>query len=325
MSPTPFRRNLIIGLALVLIAAAIAWFFLRPPPGKPGFSSGNGRLEATETVVATKVPGRLSEVLVREGDDLAAGQVAAKLDAEDLAAQLRAAEAVAQQARETAGESRSGVASAASQQRLARLTLDRSRQLVQRGFISAGQLDRDLNAQQTADASLAAARSRVSQSDSGIAAADARVEALRSNLEDTTLKSPVAGRVLYRLAEPGEVLAAGGRVLTLLDLSDVYMSIFLPTEDAGKVVLGSPARIVLDALPDQPIPAHVAFVAPRSQFTPKEVETKNEREKFMFRVKIKVDRDWIAKNANLAKPGMPGVGWVQTDPNAAWPDSLQPR
>ena len=80
---------------------------------------------------------------------------------------------------------------------------------------------------------------------------------------------------------------------------------------------------MLDALSDRPIPAHVAFVAPRSQFTPKEVETRNEREKFMFRVKVKVDRDWMAKNANLAKPGMPGVGWVQTDPDAAWPDPLQ--
>ena len=231
------RRNLIIGLVVTLVASAIAWFLLRPAPDHPGLSYGNGRLEATETVVATKVAGRLYEVLVREGDDLAAGQVVARLDADDLAAQLRAAEAVAQQARELVLESRANVASAASQQNLARSTLERNRQLVKQGFISAIQLDRDVSALQTADAALAAARSRVSQTDSQIAAADARVDALRTNLNDTALKSPTAGRVLYRLSEPGEVLTAGGRVLTLLDLSDVYMSIFLPTEEVGKVTI----------------------------------------------------------------------------------------
>lgn len=318
------RRNLIVGLVIVLIAA-IVWFLTRPPADHPGLASGNGRLEATEAVVATKVPGRLAEVLVREGHDVEAGQVLARLDAEDLAAQLRAAEAGAQQARDLALQARANVDSAASQQRLARATLERSRGLVKKGFISAERLDQDVSALRTADAALAVARGRVSEADAGIAAADARADALRTNLNDTSLRAPTSGRVLYRLAEPGEVLAAGGRVLTLLDLSDVYMSIFLPTEEAGKVALGSPARIVLDALPGRPIPAHVVFVAPRSQFTPKEVETKNEREKFMFRVKVRVDRDWMALNASLAKPGMPGVAWVMTDPDAAWPASLQAK
>jgi HlyD family secretion protein len=316
------RNKLILMLVIILIAAAI-WFMTRTRNDHPGLASGNGRLEATEAVVATKIAGRLAEVHVREGHDVKAGQVLARLDAEDLAAQLRAAEATSQQARELALQSRAGVDSAVSQQRLARATLERSQQLVQKGFISSDRLDRDVSALQTADAALASARGRVSEAEAGIAAADARAEALRTNVADTTLRAPTSGRVLYRLAEPGEVLAAGGRVLTLLDLSDVYMSIFLPTEEAGKVALGSPARIVLDALPDSPIPAQVAFVAPRSQFTPKEVETKNEREKFMFRIKVKVDRDWMAQNASLAKPGMPGVAWVMTDPGAAWPPALQ--
>jgi len=325
MFSSSLRKKLILGIALILVIGLAVWFFLRPKNDHPGLASGNGRLEATETVVATKTAGRLAEVLVREGDDLAAGQIAARLDAEDLAAQLRATEAAALQAREQARESRANVASAASQQSLARMTLNRSSELVKKGFISAERLDRDRSSLETATAALTAARNRVSEADAGVAAADARAEALRVNVNDTTLRSPVTGRVLYRLAEPGEVLAAGGRVLTLLDLSDVFMSIYLPTREAGKVVLGSPARIVLDALPDTPIPAHVVFVAPRSQFTPKEVETKDEREKFMFRVKVRVDRDWIAKNANVAKPGMPGVAWVQTAHDAAWPESLQPR
>ena len=121
------------------------------------------------------------------------------------------------------------------------------------------------------------------------------------------------------------MLFRSGKAFTLLDLTDVYMSIYLPTEDAGKLALNSPAKIVLDALPDKPIPASVVFVAPRSQFTPKEVETRNEREKLMFRVKVKVDLEWLKQNADIAKPGMPGVAFVQTSPDAAWPDKLPTR
>ena len=311
MSPPRLSRNLIVGVIVLLAAGFTVWHFLRPSAAHPGISYGNGRLEATEVDVATKVAGRVAEVLVREGDNLTAGQVAARLDAEDLAAQLRAAEAAVMQARD-------GVASASSLQKLARVTLDRTRELIKKGFISGDRMDRDASSLQTADATLAAARNKVGE-------AEARADSLRVNVKDTSLKAPVAGRVLYRLAEPGVVLGAGGKVFTLLDLSDVYMSIFLPTEEAGKIAIGSSAKIVLDALPDKTIPAKVVFVAPRSQFTPKEVETRNEREKLMFRVKVKVDLEWLAQHADMAKPGMPGIAYVQTSPDVAWPDKLPSR
>ncbi len=311
MSPARLKRSLIIGLIVLLVAGFLAWHFLRPASQLSGIAYGNGRLEAIEVDVATKFAGRVSEVLVREGDNLTLGQVAARLDVEDLAAQLRAAEAAVLQARD-------GVASAASQQKLARVTLDRTRELIKKGFISGDRLDRDASSLQTADAALGAARNKVDE-------AQARADSLRVNVNDTSLRAPIAGRVLYRLAEPGVVLGAGGKAFTLLDLTDVYMSIYLPTEDAGKLALNSPAKIVLDALPDKPIPASVVFVAPRSQFTPKEVETRNEREKLMFRVKVKVDLEWLKQNADIAKPGMPGVAFVQTSPDATWPDKLPTR
>lgn len=301
-------RKLILILVLLIVASTVGWHFLKPSTHQPGIASGNGRLEATEIDVATKVAGRVAQMLVREGDNLAANQITARLDADDLAAQVRAAEAAVMQARDA-------VASAASQRKLAKVTLDRTRELIKKGFISGDRLDRDISSLQTADAALAAARNKVSE-------AEARVDALRVNVNDTSLRAPIAGRVLYRLTEPGEFLAAGGKAFTLLDLSDVYMSIYLPTEDAGKVALGSEARILLDALPDQPIPAKIAFVAPRSQFTPKEVETRSEREKLMFRVKVKVDPQWIRDHAEMAKPGMPGIAYVRTEPNAAWPARL---
>ena len=323
MSAILRNKKLIIILVLVIIAAAIAWYFLKPAGTPAGLAYGNGRLEATETAVSTKVQGKLIEVYFREGADLKAGEVAAQLDDAQLKADIRAAEAAVEQAKETAKAAREDVKSAQSQQQLAGVTLKRTQELIKKGFISAAQLDKDVSSMRTANASLASARNRVSQADASIAEAVARVASLQSNLDDLTLRSPVDGRILYRLAEPGEVLSPGGRVLSILDLNDVYMYIYLSNNEAGSVELGSEARIVLDALPDQPIPCTVTYVSPRNQFTPKEVETRDEREKFMFRVKLKVDKDWLSRNANIAKPGMPGIGWVKTSPDAVWPANLQ--
>ncbi|MCG2586355.1 HlyD family secretion protein [Massilia sp. TS11] len=314
---------------VILLVVGVAIFLLLRSQHQtslpPGIALGNGRLEATEVDVATKVAGRLATVAVREGDAVVRDQVLASLDVADLQAQLRAAQAQVAQARAAVAESRAGVDSSNSQQKLASLTLGRTDQLVKRGFLSGDRLDRDQSALQTAESGAAAARSRLREAGEAVTAAEARVDALKVTIADAALKAPLAGRVLYRLAQPGEVIAAGGKVLTLLDLSDVFMSVYLPTSEAGKVALNSPARIVLDALPGQVIPARVVFVAPRSQFTPKEVETRNEREKFMFRVKVQVEPAWLAAHAELAKPGMPGVAYVLTVPNTPWPAALTPR
>ncbi len=314
--------RVIIIAAVVVVLGIVAWHFLKPPAVPEGFSYGNGRLEATETAIASKIQGKVIEVRFREGADLKGGEIAALLDGEDVKAQLRAAEANLVQAREAAKVSRENVKTAVSQQKLALITYRRTEELIRKNFISEAQLDKDRSTLQTADASLAAAKNHVSEADAAVEAAIANVDNLKVSVDDTILRVPVDGRVLYRLAEPGEVVAAGGRVLSMIDLSDVYMYVYLNTEEAGKVVMDDEAYIVLDALPDMRIPAHIAFVAPKNQFTPKEVETQEERIKFMFRVKIKVNRDWLEKNSNVAKPGMPGVGWVRIKPGTAWPAKL---
>ncbi len=228
-----------------------------------------------------------------------------------------------EQAKEYAKAAREDVKSAQSQQQLASVTLRRTQELIKKGFISAAQLDKDVSTMRTANATLASARNRVIQADASIREAEARVDSLKSNLDDLTLRSPVDGRILYRLAEPGEVLSAGGRVFSILDLNDVYMYIYLSNLEAGSVELGSEARIILDAIPDNPIPCTVTYVSPRNQFTPKEVETRDEREKFMFRVKLQVNQDWLARNIDVAKSGMLGIGWVKIDPDAVWPADMQ--
>jgi HlyD family secretion protein len=153
--------------------------------------------------------------------------------------------------------------------------------------------------------------------------AQAQVATIQTRIDDATLRSPVLGRVLYKLAEVGEVLAAGGKAMTLVNLADVYMEIFLPSADAAKVKLGAEARIALDAMPGRAVPGYVSFVSPEAQFTPKQVETRSEREKLMFRVKIKVPEKIVVAFIDVVKTGIRGVGYVKLDESAQWPSSLQ--
>lgn len=324
MSLTRSRRIVFLVLIPTLLAAGVLYLYQQRPSGLPAaFASGNGRLEATEVDVATKIAGRLAELGPREGDWVEAGTVLGRLDADDLRAQLRAAEAQVVQAQRAVDETRAGARKSKADAALAGKTLRRSEELVGRGFISRNKLDSDQTGMEGAMAGMAQAQSRVAEAGAAVVTAQARVDGLRATLNDTVLKSPISGRVLYRLAEPGEVLAAGGKALTLVDLSDMFMTLYLPTDKAGLVAMGGEARIVLDALPGEAIPASVSFVAPKAQFTPREVETRSEREKLMFRIKLKADPAWLAAHRDLAKGGMPGVAYVRLDTNAPWPAKLQ--
>lgn len=173
---------------------------------------------------------------------------------------------------------------------------------------------------QAAEAALEAARVDVDFREAAIRAATARIERVTTDIDDSTLKSPVLGRVQVKVAEPGEVLSAGGRVLNLIDLTDVYMTFFLSTATAGQVTLGDEVRLVLDAAPDLVLPARVTFVSDVAQFTPKTVETKVEREKLMFRIKAHIPAELLRQYIRMVKTGLPGVAYVRLDPNAKWPD-----
>lgn len=321
---TSLRRSLLLLLLFAIAIAGTVWYYRQPADLSSDLLYGNGRLEATEVDVATKIAGRVASVYADEGDHLQQHQKIAELEVNDIRAQLRAAEAQILQAQQSKQEALAGVASAQSQYNLAKVTLERSEKLMSKNFISKDQLDQVRSALQVAKANFNAAQTRVSAADATEAAANASADVIRSTLQDATLTAPISGRVLYRLAEPGEVLSAGSKVVTLLDLSDVYMSVYLSAAESGQVMLGTPARIMLDALP-APIPAKVVYVAPRAQFTPKEVETRNEREKLMFRIKVRVDPDWLLAHAALAKPGMPGVAYIKLSADTEWPAQLPVR
>jgi HlyD family secretion protein len=352
MSPQSKRRLKWIAALLVLGAVAIlAWQRFQRGTGTEGLASGNGRIEATEIDVAAKYAGRVSEILVQEGDFVTAGQVVARMNIDTLEAQLREAQAQERQARSNAANAHSQLAQrqaeraasvAVAAQREAELNLakirsQRSSMLAAEGAASRQQADDDRATVQTTAATLAAAHAQVAASDaavqtaraqiagaeSNIEAARATIERIQADISDSALKAPRNGRVQYRVAQPGEVIAAGGSVLNLVDLTDVYMTFFLPTAHTGKISPGDEVRLMLDAFPRYVIPAKVSFIADVAQFTPKTVETQSEREKLMFRVRAHIPPDLLREHIKQVKTGLPGVAYVRVDRNIPWPEYLK--
>lgn len=324
-----FKRGWIIWIVLVTVAGAVAllWSRNRGLEKPDTIAWGNGRIEATEVDIATKYQGRIAEIFCREGEFVAAGQILARMDTKTLEAQLRQAKASVEQVRHGRSFAQALVRQRTSELAVAKKDYQRSQATYQLNeyAISARQLDHDRATMETAAALLAEARAQVLESEAVINISIAKTEEIEAILKDSILITPIRGRVLYRLAEPGEVLGAGGKVLTVLDLSDVYMSIFLPTAQAGRVAIGAEARLVFDALPDLAVPARVSFVAPNAQFTPKAVETRTEREKLMFRIKVKIAPELLMGHLEKVKTGVPGVAYVRLNPQAQWPEDVQRR
>jgi HlyD family secretion protein len=320
------RRILLIGgLFLAVAAAAAAWFYFSRPALPAGFAGGNGRLEANQVFVSTKYPGRIAEVMFNEGDTVEPGQVVARMDTSALEAQLREAEAQIAAAQENRRVAQTQVAVKQADYDFARKQNTRSQSLVAGGGVSQREAETDEAAMLSSRAQLAGSRAQVDQAQSNIVANQATADRLRAEIKDAVLVSPIRSRVESRLAEPGEVLPAGGRVFSVNDLSDVYMYVYLPESVTGKIPLGSEARIVLDAAPQYPIRAYVAFVSPMAQFTPKTVETAEERHNLTFRVKLQIDKARLKQFEPLVKSGLPGMGYVRSDQTKPWPENLQPK
>ncbi len=344
---------LLSGLLVAALAGLLflAWRSIQPKQLGEHFAGGNGRIEAVEIDIAAKIAGRVKDILVQEGDFVVAGQILAQMDVEVLVSQRREAEAQLRQSHSAVERARSQVAQrqaeksaalALVEQRkaeldIARNRLTRSEPLLSEQAIAGLDVDEARAAVQTAQAAVAAAQAQVAAARAAIITAtsqvtetesltgvwQATIERLQADIDDSALKAPRDGRVQYRVAQPGEVVAAGGKVLNMLDLSDVYMTFFLPTPAAGRVAIGSDVRLVLDAVPQYVIPASVSFVANAAQFTPKTVETVSEREKLMFRVKAQIAPDLLKKHIRDVKTGLPGMAYVRLDPRVDWSSDLQ--
>ncbi|MCW2309369.1 HlyD family secretion protein [Rhodobium gokarnense] len=345
-----------VGLLVVVIGGALAfvgWNYLQRDELPDGFAASNGRIEAVEIDIATKTAGRVEEISVNDGDFVTAGDTVAQMETATLKARLREAEAALKQARigvETAKslvvqrQAENAAAKATVAQRQAELDaatkqLTRTEELATRGTATLQKRDDDRASFQSAKAAVSAAEATLAGTDAAIGyakaqviSAEAAVEAgeatldrIRTDIADTTLTAPRDGRVQYRVAQPGEVIAAGGTVVNIVDLADVYMTFFLPTSAAGRIAIGAEARIVLDAAPQYVVPAEISYVADVAQFTPKTVETEEERQKLTFRLKAKVDAGTLKKYIRFVKTGLPGMAYVRLNPEAEWPEHLAVR
>ena len=326
-------RKLSILLVLAVLAAFLgyaAWKVLLAPSDLPpeGFARGNGRIEADLIDISTRLNGRVAEIAVREGDLVQPGDLLAVMDTSELEAQQMRARAAVASAEAAVAVAAAGVTQAEAKLALSLSELARTETLSTRGVVTGEELDIRRTEAQLTEAGLAAARAGVVAQQRAVDAENAALREIEARIEDSMLYAPAEGRVLYRLAQPGEVLGSGGKVLTLVSLGEVYMEFFLPASAAPRVRLGDEARIVVDIMPDFAVPAVVSFVAPQAQFTPKQVETLEERESLVFRVRVRIPTDMISARLAQVKTGVRGVAWVRlAGPDGTvpgWPDGLTP-
>ena len=344
-------------LLVILLAAAAGggWWLYQQQESTalPDFVfHSNGRLELNRLDVASLYPGRVERVLVAEGDAVKANEVLVELSSAQSSGQLAAAQAATLRAAELVQRARAGVTQAQQaiaradaeiaayrqQQKVAKLELDNAKQMRREDLVSASELakrqadfERATASVKAAQAARAEAQAAVAQGQAAVAEAEAGVKQAQAQADtaasadaDMAIRSPLTARVEYRLVEPGTVIGAGSRVISLLDPADVSMNVFLPNATVGGLRVGDEARLVLDGI-DAVFPAQVSFIASEAQFTPKAVETADEREKLVFRVKLKVPAEVAQRYDRLLKGGMTGDGYVRRDSSQAWPLALEVR
>jgi len=288
-----------------------------------GIASGNGRIEAKLVDAVAKDALRVKEIFVDEGDLVKPGQVLAVLDTATFNSQLNQAKLQVTSAQERVASANFAVVRQKSLVDNAQLEFDRTRKLVDQNALSQREFDERNTSLQTSTAGFEEAAAQLRTAKQEVEVAQANVTTIQTHIDDATLRSPVTGRVLYRLVEPGEMLAAGGKALTIVNLEDVYMEIYLPSEQAAGLKVGAEARLTVDYAPGRAAAGYVSFVSPEAQFTPKQVETKSERDKLMFRVKVQVPQELVSGYIERVKTGVRGVGYVKIKESAVWPSWLQ--
>jgi len=312
-------------LALLVVTGVVSyWLFFRGGQGSENVLRLAGHIEATETDLSFKVPGKISVIHFQEGDWIKAGQLVAQLEAQDLRDQVAVAEgrvaaAEANLTKLLAGsrpqekrEALAAVEGAEADLKNKKLEFERMQALMERDAVAAASRDSAEAAYRMAQETLRQAQERYSLVMEGtrredIDAARAELKQSRADLElartmlnYATLTSPANGVVLVRSAEPGEVFAIGSPVLTIGDLDNIYFEGYIPETDLAKVRFGQRAAITTDTFPGRKYPAWVSYISSKAEFTPKTVETFKERVTLVYRTKIR------ANNPNYElKPGMP--------------------
>lgn len=309
------RRLALLGLGILAVAGCS-----RGNPEESLVSSGY--VEATQVRLATKIGGTLRSLALKEGDQVAAGQLLAQIDPTDLRLALDTARAERAQAeadldlrrsgfrREDIAEARHALAQAEAELAGAERELVRFQGLLDSGAGVAKTRDDARTRRDALAAAVGAAEDRLRRLESGfrpeeiaasrarLAAADARIAQLEQQIEDTTLTSPLAGVVTEKLVEPGELLGPGTPLLVITDLLDCWLTVYVSEPELGRLRLGREIAVVTDD--GQQRTGRITFIASQAEFTPKNVQTRNERAKLVYKLKI-----GIPNGDGLFKTGMP--------------------
>jgi len=328
-----------------------------------GLIQANGRIEGDHVTVASKFPGRVQELLVREGATVTQGQVLIRLDDSQTAARVQqakhAAEALEAQVQAAhitlavlnldvplaiervdaqVAKAKDTVDKALSVEREARSDAQRFRDLAEKDEASIQQRDQATMRWEVARKEIASSRSALTQAKKELAQAElgwkrirakesdvsalesqrdqayAVLDEVESVLKDLTIVAPTNGTVTTRMVDVGEVIAAGTPLLELVNLDRLYLKVYVPEVQIGKLRLDLPARIYTDAFPEQPFEAMVRYIASKAEFTPKEVQTPDERVKLIYAVKL-----YLKDNPDhRLTPGLPADAIVRWKEDVAW-------
>jgi HlyD family secretion protein len=299
---TPPKR-LLVPVAVALLAVmglAAGWSLLRQPPLPAGLIQANGRIEGDHYAVAGKVPGKVVELLAREGDAIAQGQVLLRLDDRQIRARV-------EQAKQGLAAITPQLATAQRAEEQARRDAARLRNLLAQGTSTRRETEHTQLAWAVAQGQLTTARAQQAQAEAALAEA-------QSVQDDLTIRAPAGGILTTRMVDVGEVIAPGAPMFDIVDLDRLYLKVYVPEKDIGKVRLGLPARIYTDAFPNEPLAATVRYIASQAQFTPKEVQTPDERVKLVYAVKLYLD----ANPQHRATPGLPADAVIRWQEDAPW-------
>jgi len=318
------NRKRIVIAALVALGVVTALYFARRPARASDVLQISGNIEISDVAASFKVPGRVLVRLVSEGEPVETGQVLARLDDAELAreVEIRRAELGAARAalaeleagsrREEIDQARANLSRTRAE--AARATSERARQesLFAREVISTRELEGSQAADRVASALVDAAAHQLALLESGarpeqidqtrerMRQATETLALAETRLTYATLDSPLTGLVLAEHVEAGEQVAAGTPVVTIGDLSSVWLRGFVDETDLGRVRVGQAVRVTTDTWTDRVFPGTVAFIASEAEFTPKSVQTAKERVKLVYRIKVD-----IANPSGELKPGMP--------------------
>ncbi len=301
--------------AVVFVSLALYRYQKQEHAEAPGFVFASGRLEGDTITVATRIAGRVEALYFHEGQAVGQGKPLAKLSSKELEARLKAAQAAVRQAQAELAATKALLQSAQDLYAQRHRDWLRMKRLYAQRLVPKRRVEQAQLALSEAQARCSSLKARLKALSEGVARFEAQAKEVQALLEDTLIRAPAKGMIVRKVTNLGEVLSPGGVVALMVDLDQLYLKAYVPEKEIGKVALGQPARIYVDAFGRRFFRGRVGYIAKKAEFTPKEVQTKEARVKQVYAVKI-----YLLKNpGHVLTPGLPADALIQVDPKAPWP------